>query len=212
METENMKKIPVIVATVTALLTSALAAPHASAQDVSQNALTVTAGTYQVEPRHTQVGFSVLHFGFTYYSGVFSHVSGMLKLDTAHPAASKLDVTIPINSVQTTSAELDGKLKGAQWFDAAKDPTATFVSTKVIPTGANTARVEGKLTIHGVTEPETLSVKLIGAGINPADNTYTVGFEAIGMIKRSQFGVNRYVPLVGDDVSLRIAGAFVLHH
>jgi polyisoprenoid-binding protein YceI len=207
-----MKTIPAIVAAATALLTSALAAPHAFAQDASQNALTVKAGTYQVEPHHTQVVFSVLHFGFTYYSGVFSNVSGMLKLDPAHPSVSKLDVTIPINSVQTTSAVLNGELKGAQWFDAAKDPTATFVSTKVIQTGANTARVEGKLTIHGVTEPEMLSVKFIGAGVNPLDDSYTVGFEAVGTIKRSQFGVTRYIPAVGDDVRLRIAGAFELPH
>src|ERR1700734_459110 len=175
-----MKTFPVIAATVTALLTSALAAPHAFAQDASHNSLTVKAGTYQVETHHTQVGFSVLHFGFTHYSGVFSNVSGMLQLDPAHPSKSKLDVTIPISSVQTTSAVLDGELRGAEWFDGAKYPTATFVSTKVTPTGANSAQVEGKLTIRGVTEPETLSVKFIGAGVNPLDKAYTVGFEAVG--------------------------------
>jgi polyisoprenoid-binding protein YceI len=206
-----MKKLTVVAATVTALLASALAAPHAFAQ-ASQNPLTVKAGTYQVEPTHTQVGFSYLHLGFTYYSGVFSGVSGMLQLNPAHPPAAKLDVTIPISSVQTTSALLDKELEGPNFFDAAKYPTATFVSTNVTQTGANTARVEGNLTIHGVTEPETLSVKFIGAGVNPIDKHYTVGFEAVGKIKRSAFGVTAYIPAVGDDVHLRIAGAFELQH
>jgi polyisoprenoid-binding protein YceI len=207
-----MRKRSVIAATVTALLTCTLAAPHAFAQAVSQNPLAVKAGTYQVEPTHTQVNFSVLHLGFTYYSGVFSNVSGTLQLNPAHPSAAKLDVMIPISSVQTTSALLDKRLKGPQWFDAAKYPTATFVSTKVTPTGANTAQVEGNLTIRGVTEPETLSVRFIGAGVNPIDKFYTVGFEAVGTIKRSQFGVSAFVPAVSDAVRLNIAGAFELHH
>ena len=207
-----MKTTPILAATVAALLTSTLAAPHAFAQAASQNPLTVKAGTYQVEPTHTQVGFSVLHFGFTYYSGVFSNVSGTLELNPAHPSASKLDVTIPISSVQTTSALLDKYLKGAQWFDAAKYPTATFVSTAVTPTGTNTAQVTGNLTIRGVTEPETLSVTFIGAGVNPLDKFYTVGFEAVGTVKRSSFGVTPYIPAVSDAVRLNIAGAFELHH
>lgn len=207
-----MKMRPLLAATVAALLTSALAAPHAFAQAASQQPLTVKAGTYQVEPTHTQIGFSVLHFGFTYYSGVFSNVSGTLQLNSAHPSASKLDVTIPISSVQTTSALLDKYLKGAQWFDAAKYPTATFVSTTVTPTGANTAQVEGNLTIRGVTKPETLAVTFIGAGVNPLDKAYTVGFEAVGTIKRSAFGVSPYIPAVSDAVSLNIAGAFERHH
>lgn len=202
------KTIPAIAATVTGLLTSALAAPHAFAQVASQHPPTVKAGTYQVEPSHTQVGFSVLHFGFTYYSGVFSRVSGTLKLDPAHPSASRLDVTIPISSVQTTSARLDQELKGPQWFDAAKYPKATFVSTAVTPTGPDTARVEGMLTIRGVTEPETLSVTFIGAGVNPLDKFYTVGFEAVGTIERGSFGVTPYIPEVSDAVRLQIAGAF----
>ena len=207
-----MNKRLVVAASVTALLTSALAAPHAFAQTASQNPLTVKAGTYKVEPTHTQVNFSVLHFGFTYYSGVFSNISGTLQLNPAHLAAARLDVTIPISSVQTTSTVLDGELKGPKWFDAAKYPAATFVSTKVTQTGANTATVDGNLTIRGVTEPETLSVKFIGAGINPLDKAYTVGFEAVGTIKRSAFGVTPYIPAVSDDVRLHIAGAFERQH
>ena len=190
-----------------ALVVGLPAGNPASAQVVT-NAAQAQSGTYAVEPGHTQVGFSVLHFGFTNYLGVFSNVSGTLKLDTKNPASSKLSVSIPVASVQTTSAKLDDELKGDQWFDAAKFPNATFESTAVRVTGRNDAIVTGNLTLHGVTKPETLKVHFIGAGVNALDKKYTTGFEATGTIKRSDFGVKMYVPYVSDDVTLRISGAF----
>jgi len=193
----------------TSLAAPALAAP-ALAQSAAHTPASVTAGTYNVEPGHTQVGWTLLHMGFSYYSGVFSGVSGTLALDPAHPASSKLNITIPIASVMTTSTKLDGELKGAQWFDAGTYPNATFVSTSVTPTGAATAKVAGNLTLHGVTRPVSLNVRFVGAGTNPLDKKYTVGFEATGTIERSQFGVKTYVPLIGDTVKLTIAGAFEL--
>lgn len=168
----------------------------------------VQAGTYQVEPAHTQVVFSLLHLGFTDYSGLFSGASGTLIYDPAHPAAARLNVSIPVASVQTTSAKLTDELHGADWFDIARYPTATFVSTKVVPTGAGTADVTGNFTLHGITKPLTLHVQYVGAGLNPMDKAYTVGFQATGTLKRSAFGVKTYVPMVGDDVTLSIAGAF----
>ncbi|MFT8550421.1 MAG: YceI family protein [Acetobacter okinawensis] len=172
------------------------------------SAAQVQSGNYAVEPGHTQVGFSVLHFGFTNYFGAFSNASGTLELNAKTPSASKLSVTIPVASVQTTSAKLTDELKSAQWFDAAKFPDATFVSTSVKLTGQNNATVNGNLTLHGVTKPVTLTVHFIGAGVNPMDKKYTTGFEATGTLNRSDFGIKMYVPYVGDTVTLRIAGAF----
>ncbi len=203
-----MKTFLLAAASATAL--NAAAPSLASAQTASHEPSTVTGGDYKVEPGHTQVGFSLLHMGFSYYSGVFSDVSGTLTLVSGHPAASKLDVQIPIGSVATTSAKLDGELKGAEWFDAARYPTATFTSTSVTPTAKNTAQITGTLTLHGVSKPETLSAHFVGAGTNPLSKKYTVGFEATGTIRRSDFGVKTYVPLIGDEVRLTIAGAFEL--
>lgn len=186
----------------------ALAASLPAAAQTVTSPAQVLPGHYAVEAGHTQVGFSVLHFGFTHYAGVFSTVSGTLDLDVKTPSASSLSVTIPIASVQTTSDVLNGELKSAEWFDADKFPNATFVSTAVKLTGKSDAVVTGNLTIHGVTKPETLKVHFIGAGVNPIDKKYTTGFEATGTIKRSEFGVNKYVPYVSDEVTLRIAGAF----
>lgn len=168
----------------------------------------VQSGAYTVESGHTQIGFSVLHFGFTYYSGQFSRVIGTLQLDARHPDASHLNVTIPVSSVSTTSTVLTEELKNNEWFDVAKYPDATFVSTQVRRTGADEALVTGNLTLHGVTHLEVLHVHFVGAGVNPMDKAYTVGFQAEATIHRSDFGVKKYVPYVGDDVTLTIAGAF----
>ena len=184
---------------------------QASAQQVaSTDPSAVKAGTYKVEPYHTQVGFTLSHMGFSNFSGFFTGASGSLTIDPAHLSATSLDVTIPVQSVDTTVPKLDGELKSAQWFDAGQFPNATFRSTRVVRTGANTANITGNLTLHGVTKPITLKARLIGSGTNPLDKMFTVGFEATGTIVRSQFGVKQYVPLVGDDVTLTIDGAFEL--
>jgi polyisoprenoid-binding protein YceI len=168
----------------------------------------VQSGTYKVEPAHTQVLFGVSHLGFTTYYGVFSGASGSLTLDSANPAASKLDVSVPTASVWTPSDKLNEELKGPQWLDAAKYPAMTFHSTAVTPTGATTADVAGELTLHGVTKPVTLKVKFNSAGPNPLTKAYTTGFQVSGVVKRSDFGVSMYVPMVGDDVDLTISAAF----
>jgi polyisoprenoid-binding protein YceI len=170
----------------------------------------VKAGTYKVEGYHTQVGFSLSHFGFTNYSGLFSGATGSLRLDPANPGADHLEVTIPVESILTTVPKLTDELKGDKWFDVAKFPQATFTSTSVSvgPNGA--ATISGTLTLHGVTKPIVLHAHLLGAGVNPIDKMYTIGFQASGTIKRSEFGVSLYVPALGDDVELTIAGAFEL--
>lgn len=175
---------------------------------VTTNPQAVQSGAYRLEPIHTRVLFSVSHMGFTTWYGDFNRASGTLQLDPAHPAASQVDVSVPVASVATTNATLDGELKGADWFDAARYPAMTFVSRKVTPTGPDRADVQGDLTLHGVTKPVTLQARFNGAGVNPLDKAYTVGFEISGAIRRSDFGVSKYVPLVGDEVQLIISAAF----
>jgi polyisoprenoid-binding protein YceI len=203
-------KMSIVAGAVAALLSLSAGAPDASAETAAPSLGIVKAGTYKVESYHTQVGFSLSHFGFTNYSGLFSGATGNLQLDPAHLTKAKLDVTIPVQSITTTVAQLTDELKGDKWFDAAKFPSATFTSTKVVSGSNGEATITGNLTLHGVTKPVVLHAHFIGAGVNPIDKAYTVGFEATTTIKRSEFGVSTYVPVVGDDVQLTIAGAFEL--
>lgn len=166
------------------------------------------AGTFAVEPVHTRILFSVSHLGFTTWYGNFNGASGTLVLAPKDLAVTHLDVSLPIASVSTTNAKLDGELKSPNWLDATRFPTARFVSRKVAMTDASHADVLGDLTLHGVTRPVTLHATFNGAGINPLDKAYTVGFDARGSISRSAFGVTKYVPLVGDTVDLTLSAAF----
>ena len=192
----------------------AAAAVLASAPAFAQGSPAVTAaraGTYTVEPYHTRVQFTVNHMGFTEWYGDFTGVSGSLTLDPAKPAADKVDITIPVASVSTTNAKLDEELRSGQWLDAGQFPAIHFVSTKVVKTGARTARIFGELTFHGVTKPVELAASFMGAGTNPMSKAFTVGFNATTVIKRSDFGVKTYVPMIGDEVALRISAAFENH-
>ena len=199
--------------TSSAALISALAGlaltSSALAQGVANpNPAAVKPGAYVIEPTHTRVMFSVSHMGLTTWYGEFPGASGQLMLDPAHPDASRLDVTVPITAVTTTNAKLDGELRSPGWLDATRFPTAMFHSTHITPAGPNDAEVAGDLTLHGVTRPVVLHAHFNGAGVNPVAHDYTAGFEVSGVIKRSEFGVTKYVPLIGDDTRLIISAAF----
>jgi polyisoprenoid-binding protein YceI len=167
------------------------------------------AGTYAVDPARTRVDFALLRLGFAYYSGTFADPSGTLRLNPANPSATTLQVTMPMASLATGNMAVDRDLKGPGWFDAATYPTAVFTSTSVIPTTADNAEISGTLTLHGMTQAETLTARYVSAGINPLTKDYEVGFEAVTTVKRSDFGLTTFLPVIGDDVRLTITGIFV---
>ena len=168
----------------------------------------VAAGTYAIEPNHTQVSFSVTHFGITPFTGMFSGASGTMKLDPAHPEATTLSVSVPVASVQTTSTKLTEELRSADWLDAGRFPTATFTSTSVTPMGNGMARVDGTLMLHGVSRPASINARFFGAATNPMSRKASVGFVGRLTFKRADFGVSKYVPVVSDETSLAITAAF----
>ena len=105
---------------------------------------------------------------------------------------------------------LDKVLKGDDFFDAAKYPTATFVSTRILRTGKTTANVDGNLTLHGVTRPIVLHVTFNQAGTLPVVNIYDAGFQATATVKRSDFGMGAYTNFITDEVPLQLEGEFHL--
>src|SRR5450432_3143254 len=133
-----------------------LAAAQSPPGGTSPSFAAVQPGAYAIEPTHTRILFSINHLGTSTWYGDFTGASGTAKIDPAHPAASSVEVSVPVASVSTTNATLDGELKGPDWFDAAKFPTMTFKSTQVRATGPNEGEIVGDLTLHGVTRPVTL--------------------------------------------------------
>lgn len=164
--------------------------------------------TYTVNKDHTDVVFEIDHVGFSMKHGWFRDIAGTLTLDEARPEASKVDITIKAASIDTNHEQRDKDLTGAQFLDVAKFPEMRFVSTKVTKTGANTADIEGSLTLHGVTKPLILHAKLNKLGPNPFDQTPTAGFTATGSLKRSDFGISTFVGPIGDEVAITIDAEF----
>lgn len=188
---------------------AAVVAQSAPGKPGSPNPALVTAGNYTVEPSHTQILFAYDHMGFTNNMGLISAPTGTLTLDPKNPAAAKVSVTIPVANLKTGIPKLDEHLMKADFFDSAKFPTATFVSTSVKVEGT-TADISGNLTIKGVTKPVVLDATFYGAGkgVPQMGGKENVGFNATTMIKRSDFGMGYGVPMVGDEIELKITAAF----
>lgn len=160
---------------------------------------------YTLDPGHTQVVFSWNHFGYSNPTAQFGKVEGTLEFDQADPTQSSVNVDIKIASINSNVAKFDEHLKSADFFDVAKFPAATFKSTKVEKGSApDQLKVSGDLTIHGVTHPATLDVKVNKVGEHPMRKAPAVGFDASTTIKRSDFGIGKYAPNVSDEVKIAI--------
>jgi polyisoprenoid-binding protein YceI len=191
-----------------ALALIGLAAPaFAQGQPGAEAAAKVAAGTYTVDPDHTQIAWGINHLGFNVYYGIFGNPTGTLTLDPAKPETASVALTIPVDKVTTTSEKLNAHLKSADFFDTAKFPAATFKSTGVVVDGLK-AKITGDLTIKGITKTVVLDARFTGTGPNPMSKIETVGFEARATIKRSDYGITYALPVLGDEVSLHITAAF----
>ena len=184
----------------------------------AREASRVSGGTYTADPNHSMVGWRVDHLGITPYFGMFGDVTGTLQLDPKNPSAAAVDVTIPVSRVTTASAGLTQHLLrapaaagGKPDFFGPAPADARFRSTAVVAdTRTGNAKVTGNLTLNGVTRPVTLDVRFYGAGTAPQQmgGGEQVGFEAKGMVRRSEFGLGMGVPMVSDEVQLDIVAAF----
>lgn len=161
--------------------------------------------TYAMDPGHTSVVVSWNHFGFSHPTADLSNVTGNIDYDASSVGKSKVDVSIPVGTIDTHVDALTSEFKGAEYFDTTKYPTATFKSTKVVSTGSNKLDVHGDLTIKDITKPVVLHAVLNKQGMHPMVKKQAIGFDATGTIKRSDFKLDKYVPSVGDDVKLTIS-------
>jgi polyisoprenoid-binding protein YceI len=163
------------------------------------------ATTYTFEPGHTQGVVRWNHLGFANPTAHFAMVEGSLDFDQAAIVKSSVTVTIPLSALSTGVPDLDDDFRSADFFEFAKFPRATFKSTKVEKNGeSGRLKVTGDLNLHGITKPIVLDVIVNKIGINPRNKVATVGFEATAMLKRSDFGLGRYVPQVSDQIELQI--------
>ena len=180
----------------------------------------VPAGEYTLDKGHGSLIFRVDHLGMSRYTARFTRWDAKLQLDPANPANSSVTATIDPRSLEThypdPKLDFNAQLQSADWLHTARFPEINFRSTRIQPTGPDTARITGELSLHGVTRPVVLEAKYNGGyaghAMDPAGSH--IGFSAYGTVKRSEFGVSFGVPApgstlgVGDQVEVMIEAEF----
>lgn len=159
---------------------------------------------YAFDKAHTQILFFADHLGFSYSQGEFHDYDGYFTFDRENPENSEIDVTIRTASIDMDHEKWDAHMKNEDFFDVENHPTMTFKSTGIEVTGENTANITGDLTLLGVTKPVVLNVTHNKSGEHPFSGKYVAGFSASTTVKRSEFGMDYGLPMLGDNVEVRL--------
>lgn len=162
------------------------------------------AETLQIDETHSAVLFHWSHLGISNPVARFERMDGRMILDRNDPTKSSISLSLPIDGLRTGVEPLDRRLKGDEFLDGEKYPVITFQSTGVTMTGAKTFKLSGDLSVHGVTRPVTLTARVNGIARNGFSGALMAGFEADAVIRRSDFGVSKYVPAVSDRLVIHI--------
>jgi len=170
-------------------------------------------GSWQLDPYHTQIGFSAKHLGMMTVRGHFTDVTATGDIHPDNPEASRVDVTIQMASITTNHPQRDNDLRSSNFLEVDAHPTATFTSTAVKQTGTDEFSVTGDLTIKGVTKPVTISLTRLGEFNDPAMG-HRIGYSGSTTINRKDYGMSfnpvldgRFV--VSDEITISLEGELV---
>jgi polyisoprenoid-binding protein YceI len=169
---------------------------------------TTPAGTWAVDPAHSNVGFAVKHMGLATVRGAFTDFEGTINIGEDLSSA-KAYGTVKVQSVDTNEPQRDDHLRSQDFFDVAQYPELRFESTKIEALDRQEYRITGKLTIHGVTNEIVLHAEVQGTDVDPWGNE-RIGLEVTGQLSRGDYGMrfNQALSsgnlLVGDRVNLAL--------
>ena len=169
--------------------------------------LPIPPGTYGIDTNHSQLGFSVSHLGISLIRGTFDRYAGALYVGESLPT-TVVAIEAEMASINSGNRDRDEHMHAADWFDVANHPQMTFRSSAIAeaPGGYTMA---GDLTIKGVTQSVTFNVEYNGSNTFPVDQSRHFGFDAVGTIRRSAFGISYGLPLLSDEVRLTLGVQFV---
>ena len=157
-----------------------------------------------IDGKHGTIDFAIGDSKVFRTTGTFKTWQGIVKVDEANVPQSTVEVTIDTRSIQMLDAQQTEMLKDPDFFDAAKFPQMTFRSTKIERTGENTLKVVGDMTMRGITRPMVLAVSVTDRKPDAAPGTRYARFRGEGSLKRSEYGMTKYVDVVGDTVDFSI--------
>lgn len=158
-----------------------------------------------MDPSHTQISAEWRHFSGVPLRIRFTEFDATVMYDAEDPSASSLEITLPVDALESGVPPFNDHLKSPDFFEAETYPTASFIATSIESTGDDTATMTGDLTIKDVTAPVTFDVTLIGDTQNPMSGARLVGFTATTELDRSEWGLGMFVPAVPANVTLHIA-------
>jgi polyisoprenoid-binding protein YceI len=165
---------------------------------------TFAADTYNIDPNHTFPVFEVNHLGFSTQRGRFNKTTGTVVLDAAAKKGS-IDLTIDVASLDMGFPTWDQHMAADGFFNTEKFPTMTFKSNKLVFEGDKVVAADGDFTLLGVTKPIRLTVSNFKCGPNPMNKKEMCGAEISTTIKRSDFGMTKYVPAISDEIKISSA-------
>jgi polyisoprenoid-binding protein YceI len=169
----------------------------------SSTLVAVIADDFKLDTMHTAVTFKIAHMGLSWTHGRFNDVTGEFTIDTADPAKTSFALSIKSASVDTGMPKRDDHLRGPDFFNVKQFPAIGFKSTAVRP-GQGGLEVTGDLTMHGVTKPITFTLAGGRTAQFPPGTTRT-GYSTQLKLKRSDFGMNQMLGMVGDDIYIQIS-------
>lgn len=161
------------------------------------------ADSYTLDTGHSFPRFAINHFGFSTHRGQFNKTAGKLVLDRAAKNGS-VEITVQTASIGTGDPKLEEHLRSPDFFNVEKFPTMVFKAKTIKFNGDVPASAEGELTLLGVTKPLTLVISNVVCAQHSFYKKEDCGAEVTGKLKRSDFGMTKYVPAVGDEVTLYI--------
>ncbi len=161
------------------------------------------ADSYTIDPRHTLPVFEINHLGFSTQRGRFNKATGKVILD--HSARNgALQVNIDTASIDMGLEDWDKHMKGEDFFNVEKYPVMTYIADRLVFEGDKPVAAEGWLTLLGVTRPVRLAIATFNCGIHPLNRKALCGADISTSIRRSDFGMTKYVPAVSDEVRISI--------
>ena len=165
-------------------------------------------GDYVLDPEHAYVHFRIEHLGLSTVVGRFNTVQATLDFDPENIAAMRLDGVVVVSSIDLNNEDLESRLVGTDWFDAAQFPEATFETQSVVAGGDNDFLITGNFTMRGITLPMQLDATFKGGADNLLTGKYTLGYAATGSFLRSDFGVDGFAALIADEVFIELNAEF----
>ncbi|MDP3539151.1 MAG: YceI family protein [Azonexus sp.] len=170
---------------------------------IASLALPATALDYAIDPAHTYASFEIDHLGFSTQRGQFNRSSGSVQFD-AEARSGNIDIRIDAASLDTGFELRDEVLRGETWFNVQSFPDILFRGQRFIFEQDRPIAVEGTLVMLGEIKPMRLDIIRFKCGLNLASRKRGCGADAIGMLRRSEFGLSNGLPFIGDEVRLRI--------